>query len=62
MSTELYTRVVSSLLFPMHERLKGHDTTAIRRLMETTQWYAGERMDMEEAVGMLWAASGASLQ
>lgn len=45
MSTDVYTRVVSSLLFPMHERLKGHDTTAVRRLMETTQWYAGERLE-----------------
>jgi hypothetical protein len=39
----------------MHRRFADKDVSA-----ETckAQWYAGERMDMEEAVGMLWQASG----
>jgi len=33
-----YTRLVSKVLFPLHERLKGHTTVAIRREMERSQW------------------------
>ena len=38
----LYTSFVSSVVFPLQERLKGHDTVAIRRKMEDTQWLSGE--------------------
>ncbi len=38
----LYTSFVSSVVFPLQERLKGHDTVAIRRKMEGTQWLSGE--------------------
>lgn len=34
----LYTRLVSKVLFPLHEKLKGHTTVAIRREMERSQW------------------------
>jgi phenylacetate-CoA ligase len=34
----LYTSFVSSVVFPLQERVKGHDTVAIRRKMEETQW------------------------
>ena len=40
----LYTSLVSSLLFPLHERLKGHETVALRRDMEAVQWWAPERL------------------
>jgi phenylacetate-CoA ligase len=40
----LYTRVVSSLLFPLHERLKGHDTTRVHRGLEETQWWDAGRL------------------
>jgi phenylacetate-CoA ligase len=33
-----YTRLVSSLLFPLHERLKSHDTVRVRRELERSQW------------------------
>jgi phenylacetate-CoA ligase len=36
----MYTPLVSHLLFPLHERLKGHTTVAARRRMEQTQWWA----------------------
>lgn len=34
----LYTKLVSSVLFPIHEKLKKHDTVRIRKEMEQTQW------------------------
>jgi phenylacetate-CoA ligase len=37
-SDDLYTRFVSRLLFPLHERLKRHDTVALLRGLERTQW------------------------
>ena len=40
----LYTRLVSGLLFPLHEALKGHRTVAVRRWMEATQWWDQERL------------------
>lgn len=42
--TSLYTQCVSRLLFPLHERLKGHDTVAVRRGLEDTQWWPRERL------------------
>ena len=33
-----YTRLVSGVLFPLHERLKQHTTVRVRRDMERTQW------------------------
>lgn len=38
MTRDLYTRFCSSLLFPLHERLKGHDTTRRLRALEDSQW------------------------
>lgn len=40
----MYTSLVSSVLFPLHERLKGHDSVAIRRGLEDTQWWPAERL------------------
>ena len=40
-----YTRLVSGLLFPLHERLKHHDTVAVRRRMEQTQWWDAARLE-----------------
>jgi len=39
-----YTRLVSGLLFPLHEKLKHHDTVALRRQMEQSQWWSRERL------------------
>lgn len=39
-----YTRLVSSVLFPVHERLKHHDTVALRQHMEGLQWWPAERI------------------
>ncbi len=40
----LYTRVVSGLVFPLHERLKHHDTVAVRKQLEQTQWWSPDRL------------------
>ena len=40
----LYTSFVSSVLFPLHERLKRHDSVAVRRQMEEVQWWQTERL------------------
>ena len=43
--TGLYTRLVSHLMFPLHERLKRHDTVAVRRDMEAVQWWPPEHLE-----------------
>lgn len=43
-SSSFYTRCVSGLLFPLHERLKRHTTVAVRRSMEQTQWWSSEQL------------------
>ena len=40
----MYTPLVSKLLFPLHERLKGHDSVAVRRGMEQSQWWSPEQI------------------
>lgn len=40
----LYTRFAAGVLFPLHERLKGHDSVARRRALEASQWWPRERL------------------
>jgi len=40
----LYTRACATLVFPLHERLKGHTTVAVRRSLEETQWWSPEEL------------------
>ena len=40
----MYTALVSRLLFPLHERIKGHDTVRLRREMEESQWWPSDRL------------------
>lgn len=40
----MYTAVVSSLLFPLHERLKQHGSVPLRRQLEASQWWGPERI------------------
>ncbi len=37
--TDLYTRLIAGVVFPLQERLKGHDTVAVRRQLEASQWW-----------------------
>ncbi|HEY9103466.1 phenylacetate--CoA ligase family protein [Chitinimonas sp.] len=41
----MYTSLVSHCLFPLHERLKGHTTVALRKAMEASQWWDGAQLD-----------------
>lgn len=41
----MYTRLVSSFLFPLHERLKGHDSVAVRRALEESQWWDAQALE-----------------
>jgi phenylacetate-CoA ligase len=40
----LYTATCSNFLFPLHERLKGHDSVAVRKRLEESQWWPAERL------------------
>jgi phenylacetate-CoA ligase len=46
---DLYTRLSSSLLFPLHERVKGHDSVARRRALERSQWFSAEALQSLQA-------------
>ena len=35
----MYTRLAAHWLFPLHERLKGHDSVAVHRRLERSQWW-----------------------
>lgn len=39
-----YTRLASDWLFPLHERLKGHRSVAVRKSLEQSQWWDSERL------------------
>jgi len=44
-----YTRFASGVLFPLHERLKGHDSVAVRQRLERSQWFTPEAIAQEQA-------------
>lgn len=41
---DFYTASVSGLLFPIHEKLKGHTSVKVRKAMEQTQWLTPEEI------------------
>ncbi len=43
----LYTAMCSRVLFPLHERIKGHDSLALRVRLEKSQWWAAEQLAEE---------------
>lgn len=42
--SSVYTAFCSSVLFPLHERLKQHQSVAVRRQMGRSQWWNAERL------------------
>lgn len=40
----LYTKLVANVLFPLHEQLKGHDSVAVRKALEQSQWWSREQI------------------
>lgn len=49
MPRDVYTLLVTWLLFPVHERLKGHATVARLRELERSQWLSPERLAERQA-------------
>ncbi len=43
---DVWTELVSRLVFPLHERLKGHDSVARLRALEASQWWPRERIEV----------------
>lgn len=43
--SDLYTKLVSNVIFPLQERLKHHNTVAVRQQMEQSQWWPRERIE-----------------
>ena len=40
-----YTALISGLLFPLHERVKNHDSVSMRKALEVSQWWDQERLE-----------------
>ncbi|MBL8472257.1 MAG: phenylacetate--CoA ligase family protein [Rhodocyclaceae bacterium] len=45
----LYTAICSNVIFPLHERLKHHDTLRRLRELEQSQWWPAERIRAMQA-------------
>ncbi|WP_326539098.1 phenylacetate--CoA ligase family protein [Pseudorhodoferax sp.] len=43
----LYTSLCAGALFPLHERLKGHSSVALRKQLEASQWWPRERFEAD---------------
>lgn len=41
----LYTSLVANFIFPLQEKLKNHDTVAIRQAMDESQWWSSEKLE-----------------
>ncbi|MCX7278547.1 MAG: phenylacetate--CoA ligase family protein [Burkholderiales bacterium] len=41
---DLYTKLISNVLFPLQERLKKHTTVAVHRHMEDAQWWSSAQL------------------
>jgi phenylacetate-CoA ligase len=49
-----YTWSVANILFPLHERLKGHDTVTRRDELEASQWWRGEKLEAYRLEKLRW--------
>ncbi len=45
MNGSVRSRLISGFLFPLQERLKGHDSVARRRALERSQWWNAEQLE-----------------
>lgn len=58
--SELRQRLIAQILFPLHERIKGHDTVRMRQELEHSQWWSPEglrALQMERLRGLLAVVS-----
>ena len=58
----LYTRICASLVFPLHELLKGHATVAVHRELEETQWWPAEQLEALQLEKLRKLLSSASVE
>lgn len=42
--TDVYTSLISGIVFPLQEQLKRHETVAVRRALEQSQWWSREQL------------------
>ena len=61
-SRSLYTRFVSGCLFPLHERMKGHDSVRRLRALENSQWWSSEQLQVHRLGGLQRLLRHASAQ
>ena len=40
----IYTRLVAGVLFPLHEKMKGHSTVKAFRGLERSQWLSADEL------------------
>ena len=45
----LYTTACANLLFPLHERIKGHDSVDRRKSLEESQWWPAAQLEVYRA-------------
>lgn len=45
----LYTQFITSSVFPLHEKLKKHDTVAAKKAMERSQWWSAQQIRAYQA-------------
>lgn len=43
--SDLYTKLVSGFIFPIHEHYKNHSTVSIRKQFEDSQWWPIEKLE-----------------
>jgi phenylacetate-CoA ligase len=55
----MYTRICSSVLFPLHELAKGHHSVALHRELERSQWWSRERIESEQVTRLRDFLTGA---
>lgn len=60
--TSPYTRFASTVLFPAHERLKGHSTIRAWKSLEQSQWWSPERIEQNRVEALRRLLSHAETQ
>ncbi len=41
----LYTQLISNIIFPLHEKLKKHSTVRVKKAMEQSQWLSADALE-----------------
>jgi phenylacetate-CoA ligase len=57
----MYTRLCSSVLFPLHECAKGHHSVALHRDLERSQWWSREQIEEARVARLCHFLAGAGL-